>query len=72
MTAPAMSRHLKMLRITGLVEMSLDDVDARAKVYSLRREQFAELREWITDVERFWTNQLANFTAHAERTRKKR
>ncbi|CAN5913495.1 metalloregulator ArsR/SmtB family transcription factor [soil metagenome] len=72
MTAPAMSRHLKVLRTAGLVEPSLDDADARAKVYSLRRERFSELRDWLDDVDRFWTNQLAAFAAHAERTRGKK
>jgi DNA-binding transcriptional ArsR family regulator len=72
MTAPAMSRHLRVLRRSGLVEeQSLDD-DARVRVYRLRREPFAELRSWIDEIESFWTLQLDSFKKHAERTRKKR
>jgi DNA-binding transcriptional ArsR family regulator len=72
MTAPAMSRHLRVLRRSGLVEeQSLDD-DARVRVYRLRREPFAELRSWIDEIESFWTLQLDSFKEHAERTRKKR
>ena len=72
MTAPAMSRHLRVLRTTGLVEPVFDDADARAKIYRLRRDRFTELRDWLDDVDRFWTHQLASFAAHAERTRGKK
>ncbi|HEY4055788.1 MAG TPA: metalloregulator ArsR/SmtB family transcription factor [Kofleriaceae bacterium] len=72
MTPPAMSRHLKVLRAAGLVEPAFDEADARAKVYSLRRERFTELRDWLAQVDRFWTNQLGNFAKYAERTRGKK
>jgi len=69
MSAPAMSRHLRVLRKSGLVvEEGLED-DARVRVYSLRRERFAELRSWLDDVEAFWGDQLGAFKAHAEKTR---
>jgi DNA-binding transcriptional ArsR family regulator len=69
MTPPAMSRHLRLLRQTGLVdEASLDD-DARVRVYRLRPEPFARLREWLEQVETHWSDQLASFKAHAEKRR---
>jgi len=70
MTPPAMSRHLRVLRKTGLVEEEGSDDDARVRVYSLRPEPFAELRDWLRQVESFWTDQLQGFKAHAERTRR--
>lgn len=72
LTAPAMSRHLRLLRETGLVERAFDDDDARANIYRLRPERFAQLRSWLDDVDRFWSEQLDAFVAHAERTRGKR
>ncbi|HVV84212.1 MAG TPA: metalloregulator ArsR/SmtB family transcription factor [Kofleriaceae bacterium] len=66
-TAPAMSRHLKVLRTQGLVARALDDDDARATIYRLRPERFTELRAWLEQVERFWTLQLDAFAHHAER-----
>jgi len=69
-SAPAMSRHLRLLRTAGLVERDFDSEDARATVYKLRPERFAELRVWLEQVERFWTLQLDAFKAHAERTRR--
>lgn len=72
LTRPAMSRHLRVLRTSGLVEPASDDADARARIYRLRPEPFSELRAWLEDVERFWTLELASFKAHAERTRRRR
>ena len=68
---PAMSRHLRVLRDSGLVETSSQD-DGRERIYSLRPAPFAELRGWVEDVEAFWTVQLASFKDHVERTRGKK
>jgi DNA-binding transcriptional ArsR family regulator len=67
MSRPAMSRHLKLLRKTGLVTKDEVEDDARVRVYRLEREPFTELRGWLDDVERFWTAQLAAFKARAEK-----
>lgn len=69
--APAMSKHLKVLRESGLIEPSFDDSDARAKVYRLKPERFGELRDWLDDVERFWSAQLGAFAKYAEKKRKR-
>lgn len=66
-SAPAMSRHLRMLRSSGLVEESPDERDARVRVYRLRRERFAALREWVDEIEAFWVDQLGSFRAHVEK-----
>jgi DNA-binding transcriptional ArsR family regulator len=64
---PLMSRHLRVLRESGLVsEGGLAD-DARVRLYRLERARFDELREWIEEVEAFWGDQLQAFKAHAER-----
>ena len=66
-SAPAMSRHLRVLRATGLVEAAGVDDDARWRVYRLRREPFVALQAWLDQVEAFWGEQLGAFKAHAER-----
>jgi hypothetical protein len=38
----------------------------------LRRQPFAELRDWLDEVEAFWTDQLMAFKAHAEKERKRK
>ena len=71
MSPPAMSRHLRVLRRTGIVEEEGLEHDARVRLYRLRPERFAELRDWLTEVESFWAGQLDAFREHAERTRKR-
>jgi DNA-binding transcriptional ArsR family regulator len=69
---PAMSRHLKVLRTTGLIEPASDEADMRARVYRLKPEPFSLLRVWLDEVEQFWSGQLASFKAHAETKGRKR
>jgi len=64
---PAMSRHLRVLRQSGLVEEEVSPEDARGRVYRLRREPFDAMHGWIEEIEEFWTDQLDAFRAHAER-----
>jgi DNA-binding transcriptional ArsR family regulator len=71
LSAPAMSRHLRVLRETGLVEAAGVDDDARLRVYRLRREPFVALQAWLDQVEAFWGEQLGAFKAHAERRARK-
>jgi DNA-binding transcriptional ArsR family regulator len=70
MSSPRLSRHLRVLRRSGLIEDSGVEHDARVSLYRLRPERFAMLRSWLDDVEGFWTAELDAFKAHAERTRK--
>lgn len=69
MSPPALSRHLKVLRESGLVHEEVDEDDARARVYTLAPQPFDALRRWVEDVESFWRGELDSFRAHAERTR---
>ena len=71
-SAPRLSRHLRVLRHSGLIEDGGVDHDARVRVYRLRPERFSTLRTWLDDVESFWTAELSAFKAHAERTRAQR
>jgi DNA-binding transcriptional ArsR family regulator len=67
MSRPATSRHLKLLRKTGLVAKAELESDARVRVYTLERLPFTELRSWLEEVEAFWGAQLASFKERAER-----
>ena len=68
-SAPAMSRHLRVLRTRGLVEEERVDEDARVRVYRLRREPFDALSLWLRELESFWSEQLESFGAHVARRR---
>lgn len=65
-SAPAMSRHLRVLRKRGLIEEERVDDDARVRLYRLRRERFQHLQAWLERVEEFWADQLDAFRVHAE------
>lgn len=65
---PALSRHLRTLKAGGLIEEAHPEFDARVRIYSLRPEPMADLKAWLEQTERLWTEQLAAFKAHLERT----
>ena len=66
MSGPAMSRHLRVLRASGCVEVDVSAGDARVRMYRLRAEPFVALRAWLDQVEAFWAEQLGAFKEHAE------
>ena len=66
LTPPAMSRHLRTLRRSGLVEETSPEFDARVRVYQLRPEPMVHLLRWLEETERMWSEQLAAFKAHVE------
>ncbi len=72
MSPPAMSRHLRVLRTTGLVEEDHQGDDARHRTYRLKREPFDALKRWVEEVETFWAGELDSFKEYAEKTRGKR
>jgi DNA-binding transcriptional ArsR family regulator len=63
---PAMSRHLRTLRRSGVVEESHPEFDARVRVYALRAGAMDELKAWLEETERMWAAQLLAFKAHLE------
>ena len=66
-TPPAMSRHLKALKASGLVEESHPEFDARVRIYALRPEPMTHLLNWLEETERLWSQQLLAFKAHLEK-----
>jgi DNA-binding transcriptional ArsR family regulator len=52
---PGVSRHLRVLREAGLVDVR---EDAQRRVYSLRLEPLAEVDEWLSRYRALWENRL--------------
>jgi DNA-binding transcriptional ArsR family regulator len=52
---PGVSRHLRVLREAGLVDVRHE---AQRRVYSLRPEAFVEVDEWLGDYRALWQNRL--------------
>lgn len=68
--APAMSRHLKALKESGLVAETHPEFDARVRVYALNSERLADLKDWLVRAEKGWSNQLAAFRRHVEKRKR--
>jgi DNA-binding transcriptional ArsR family regulator len=52
---PGVSRHLRVLREAGLVEVRQD---AQRRIYSLRPEPLAEIDEWLGPYRALWEQRL--------------
>ena len=63
---PAMSRHLRVLRESGLVAESHPEFDARVRIYTLQPGPMAELKRWLQETEQLWSEQLVAFKQHVE------
>lgn len=66
LAAPAMSRHLRVLKESGLVEEAHPDYDARVRIYTLKSGAMDDVKQWLADTEEMWSQQLAAFKAHIE------
>jgi DNA-binding transcriptional ArsR family regulator len=72
LTPPALSRHLRVLRRSGLIREEGVEEDARVRIYQLRKEPFDQLRGWLEEVESFWASQLDSFQEHVARSKGRR
>lgn len=63
-SAPTMSKHLRVLRQGGLVSETAPSFDTRVRIYQLRAEPLAGLQAWLAGTERAWADQLEAFAAH--------
>lgn len=61
---PSVSKHLRVLRDTGLVRMRCN---GRQKLYRTNAEGIRPLHEWTSIFERYWTNQLNRVKERAEK-----
>ena len=69
LTPPALSRHLRVLRQSGLIHQQGLEQDARVRIYHLQKKPFDQLRGWLEEVETFWAGELAAFSDHVERSK---
>ena len=61
---PGVSRHLRVLREAGLVEVR---AEAQRRIYTLRPEALVEVDEWLDGYRALWQNRLD--ALHTEITR---
>jgi DNA-binding transcriptional ArsR family regulator len=63
LTQPAVSRHLRILRESHLVEVR---ADGTRRVYSLRPAALEELDRWLDRYRRFWGARLDDLERHLD------
>jgi DNA-binding transcriptional ArsR family regulator len=66
MSAPVMSRHLRILLEAGLVADERVPGDARLRVFRLRREPVLALQAWLDQLQAHWNEQLGAFKRYVE------
>jgi DNA-binding transcriptional ArsR family regulator len=65
LTQPTVSRHLRVLREVGLVEVH---PDAQRRIYALRADGLAVMDQWIDRHRRYWAGHLDALERHLETT----
>ena len=63
LSQPATSKHLKVLRDAGLVEVQ---VEGQARRYRLRPEPLVELDDWLAPYRWLWEHHLDRLGAHLD------
>lgn len=63
LTQPAVSRHLRILRESNLVDVR---ADGTRRMYSLRPAALRELDRWLDSYRQFWTGRLDDLERHLD------
>lgn len=63
LTQPAVSRHLRILRESGLVEAR---TDGQRRIYTLRPGRLAEIDAWVARYRRYWPRHLDALERHLD------
>jgi DNA-binding transcriptional ArsR family regulator len=67
MSQPAMSRHLKILLTSGIVEDERVPEDARVRLFRLQPESLVAVQAFLDQLQAEWRGQLQSFKQHVER-----
>lgn len=63
LSQPGVSKHLKVLREAGLVDVR---PEGKRRLYSLRAEPLAEVDQWLEPYRAFWSARLDALERHLE------
>jgi DNA-binding transcriptional ArsR family regulator len=64
LSQPAVSKHLRVLREAGVVDVR---VDAQRRIYSVRGEGLETVDEWLEPYRRLWATRLDALEQHLDR-----
>jgi DNA-binding transcriptional ArsR family regulator len=63
LSQPAVSKHLRILREAGLVDVR---VDAQRRLYRVRPEPLRAMDEWLAPYRRMWASRLEDLERHLD------
>jgi DNA-binding transcriptional ArsR family regulator len=63
LSQPLVSKHLRVLRDAGVVDVR---VDGQRRIYRVRPEPLQELEEWLLPFRRLWSDRLDALADHLE------
>jgi len=63
LSQPGVSKHLRVLREAGLVEVRQD---AQRRLYRARPEPLAEIDAWLAPYRKYWTDRLDALERHLD------
>lgn len=63
LSQPAVSKHLRVLREAGLVDVR---AEAQRRLYRVRPDPLVEIDEWLAPYRRLWTRSLDRLEQHLE------
>jgi DNA-binding transcriptional ArsR family regulator len=66
LSAPAMSKHLRVLLRAGVVDDERSPEDARVRLFRLRPESVVALQAWLDQLQATWDERLRSFKRHVE------
>lgn len=66
LSAPAMSKHLRVLLRAGIITDERTSQDARMRYFRLRPQSLTALQAWLDQLQAHWDEQLASFKRHIE------
>lgn len=67
MSQPAMSRHLKILLDSGIIEDERVPEDARVRLFKLQPDSLVAVQAFLDQLQAEWRSQLRSFKRHVER-----
>jgi DNA-binding transcriptional ArsR family regulator len=63
LSQPAVSKHLRVLREAGLVDVR---IDAQRRIYSVRGQGLESVDEWLEPYRRLWATRLDALERHLD------
>ena len=68
-SAPAITKHIRVLEEAGLIER---EIDGRLHRCRLTTSGLSDVTEWVDRTRRFWESQFDSLARHLERKRKEK